>query len=66
MAKDSNHPPGMDMLVQRYRTMFRIPEKINHYSKDDYQIVERKFVKYALIDGVPLYNISSGNSNSYQ
>jgi hypothetical protein len=31
--------------------MFQIPENLNHYSKKDYKIAERKFLKYTLKRG---------------
>jgi hypothetical protein len=39
---------GLELLLQRYRRIFRIPENLNHYSKTDYQIAEKKFLKYVL------------------
>lgn len=39
---------GLELLLQRYRRIFRIPENMNHYSKSDYQIAEKKFLKYVL------------------
>ncbi len=44
--------PGIKKLTQKYRTIFRIPENLNHYSKKDFQIAERKFLKHALEDGM--------------
>jgi hypothetical protein len=37
-------------LLKRYRKIFRIPENLNHYSKKDYEIAERKFIKYVLME----------------
>ena len=56
MAKALKHRSGIEMLSQRYRTIFRIPENINHYSKEDYPVVERKFLKYALLVGAATSN----------
>jgi hypothetical protein len=39
---------GIELLLQRYKKIFRIPENINYYSKPDYQIAEKKFLKYSL------------------
>jgi hypothetical protein len=39
---------GLELLLQRYRRIFRTPENLNHYSKTDYQIAEKKFLKYVL------------------
>ena len=47
---------GIKKLTQKYRTIFRIPENLNHYSKKDFHIAERKFLKHALDDGIYLIN----------
>ena len=39
---------GIKTLLEIYRTLFHIPENINHYSEKDYRAAERKFLKYAL------------------
>lgn len=39
---------GLKELLKRYRTIFRIPENVNHYSDKDYRLAERKFLKYLL------------------
>ena len=46
--------PGIKKLTQKYRTIFRVPENLNHYSKQDFHVAERKFLKYALEDGIYL------------
>jgi hypothetical protein len=45
--KDKNN---IKLLVKKYRNMFRIPENLNHYSKRDFKIAEKNFVKYALMN----------------
>ena len=52
MTQNTRNNPGMEKLTQKYRTIFRVPENLNHYSEKDYQIAERKFLKYALEDGL--------------
>jgi hypothetical protein len=39
---------GLEELLKRYKTLFRIPENVNHYSEEDYRLAERKFLKYLL------------------
>jgi len=39
---------SIELLLQKYRIMFRTPENLNHYSDCDLEIAERKFLKYAL------------------
>lgn len=52
MKKHSEHKSGIELLLDRYRETFRVPENQNHYSKEDYKRAERKFLKYALQQGV--------------
>ena len=46
--KNPRQPKGIQLLVKKYRGMFQIPENINHYSKEDYKIAEKCFIKCAL------------------
>ena len=39
------------MLLKKYQEIFRIPENLNFYSEEDYQVAEKKFVKFALLEG---------------
>jgi len=48
MKNVSGENTGIQLLLQRYKKIFRIPENINHYSKQDYEIAEKKFLKYSL------------------
>ena len=43
--------PGIQRLLEEYRRRFRIPENTLYYSKEDYDIAEKKFVKYAILNG---------------
>jgi hypothetical protein len=44
-------PSGIEQLVDRYRAIFHVPENLKYYSKDDYLAAEKKFIKYALMEG---------------
>jgi hypothetical protein len=46
-----NSTIGIELLVERYKQRFRIPENLNHYSKEDLQEAEKKFVKHCIING---------------
>jgi hypothetical protein len=46
--KNSKHPQGIELLVKKYRGMFQTPENLNHYSREDYKIAEKCFIKCAL------------------
>ena len=51
MKNNTNENPGVARLVNEYKKLFRIPENLNFYSKEDYHQAERKFLKYALYTG---------------
>jgi hypothetical protein len=40
---------GIQLLLKKYRDSFRIPENVDYYSKSDYRIAEKKFIKYVLM-----------------
>ena len=48
MDSCSESRSGLQELIKKYRTLFRIPENVNHYSDEDYRLAERKFLKYLL------------------
>ena len=39
---------GIQLLVKKYKRIFRRPENLNHYSKEDLRIAERKFLRWVL------------------
>ena len=53
IQKDYRQNAGIKSLVRKYRSIFEIPENLNHYSKEDYKIAEKKFLKYALYGEKP-------------
>jgi hypothetical protein len=40
---------GMKRLVEEGRKAFRISENLNFYSKKDYKVAEKKFIKLCII-----------------
>ncbi len=48
MRRGFQSKSGIELLLEKYLAIFRTPENLNHYSKEDYQVAERKFLKYAL------------------
>jgi hypothetical protein len=48
MKRSSKAKSGIQLLLSKYRAMFRIPENQNHYSETDFRKAERRFLKYAL------------------
>ncbi len=51
MRKDLIKNAGIQLLLDKYRRKFRISENLKYYSKKDYPIAEKKFIKYALQKG---------------
>lgn len=54
MESDPNKTTGMALLIKGYKQKFRIPENLDHYSDEDYQEAEKKFIKLCLHQGVGL------------
>jgi hypothetical protein len=48
MDNCSESRSGLEVMVEKYKKMFRIPENVNYYSEEDYRLAERKFLKYLL------------------
>jgi hypothetical protein len=46
-----NRYNGLGRLIERHRQLFRIPENLNFYSKEDLLVAERKFLKFVLLNG---------------
>jgi hypothetical protein len=36
---------GKERLLEYHRKLFRTPENLNHYSPEDYELAEKKFLK---------------------
>jgi hypothetical protein len=51
MRKNLKNTNNISLLIEKYKNMFRIPENLNYYSKRDFKIAEKKYVKYALTNG---------------
>ena len=51
MEKTSKKPTGIELMIEKYREIFRIPENLRHYSETDFRTAERKFLKWALGGG---------------
>jgi len=49
MKRDAKENVGIQLLLKKYRDIFRIPENLKHYSETNYKIAEKKFIKYALL-----------------
>jgi hypothetical protein len=51
MRKNYRKINGIQLLYKKYKQAFNIPENLNYYSKSDFRIAERKFLKWALHRG---------------
>ncbi len=51
MNKTSKKPSGIELLIKKYKEIFRIPENLFHYTEADFRLAERKFLKWALDGG---------------
>lgn len=54
MRDENRKNEGVELLVDRYKKMFRIPENLNYYSDNDYKKAERAFIKVALNQGLAI------------
>ena len=41
IAKEARNNAGIKQLLKHYKTVFRTPENLNHYSPKDYRIAEK-------------------------
>ena len=51
MKESMNDTVGIQRILKRYKTRFRVPENLNFYSREDLIAAERKFLKYAIMNG---------------
>lgn len=54
MKRRIDSQDGLQRLIDRHRKVFRTPENINYYSTEDFLAAERKFLKFALLNGESL------------
>jgi hypothetical protein len=48
MGKYSKENKGLQLLMTKYRSLFRIPENVNYYSAENYKKAEKKYLKHIL------------------
>ena len=63
MDKKPLQPTGAKLLVKKFKNNFRIPENLNHYSKEDYQQAEKKYLRFCLTTGMCEGPQARGDSN---
>jgi len=57
MKSDAKEDTGIQLLLKKYRNVFRIPDNQKYYSERDYEAAERRFLKYALLTRLNPQNI---------
>jgi hypothetical protein len=48
MNRNFVNTKGIQLLMEKYKAMFRIPENLDYYSEKDFLIAEKKFIKYSI------------------
>ena len=46
---DYRKKSGKERLLAHHKKLFRTPENLNHYSPEDYELAERRFLKYFVL-----------------
>lgn len=54
MVDTPGRTTGIKLLIQNLKRAFRIPENLEHYSEEDFQEAEKKFLKFCLQNGCNL------------
>ncbi|MGB5424081.1 MAG: hypothetical protein WBN03_18090 [Desulfobacterales bacterium] len=54
MADTPDRTTGIKVLIQNLKKEFRVPENLEHYSEEDFQEAEKKFLKFCLQNGCQL------------
>ena len=49
VPKDGKEQAGIKTLLCHYKSVFRTPENLNHYTQSDFRAAEKKFLKYVLL-----------------
>lgn len=63
MADTSDRTTGIQRLIQNLKKEFRIPENLDHYSEEDLQEAEKKYLKFCLQNGCDIiYRHGAGNN----
>jgi len=51
MTSGRNPATGIELLIQKYRKEFEIPENLDYYSAEDYSAAQKKYLKWCLLEG---------------
>ncbi len=64
MKSDSRNAMGIQLIINKYRKIFRTPENLDYYTKEDFKTAERKFLKWVLAGGASNINRQIGDTPS--
>lgn len=64
MKSDSRNAMGIQLIINKYRKIFRTPENLDYYTKEDLKTAERKFLKWVLAEGASNINRQIGDTPS--
>ncbi len=64
MKIDSRNTMGIQLILNKYRKIFRTPENLDYYTKEDLKTAERKFLKWVLAGGASNINRQIGDTLS--
>ena len=64
MKSDSRNTIGIQLILNKYRKIFRTPENLDYYTKEDFKAAERKFLKWVLAEGASNINRQIGDTLS--
>ena len=62
MTESMKDSAGIQRILKRYKTHFRVPENLNFYSREDLIAAERKFLKYAILNGGIVSTVTTEDS----
>ncbi|MFZ0613783.1 MAG: hypothetical protein WAM73_16210 [Desulfobacterales bacterium] len=63
MADTSDKTTGIRRLIRNLKKEFRIPENLEHYSEEDLQEAEKKYLKFCLQNGCSIIDRTGAGDN---
>jgi len=63
MADTSDKTTGIQRLIRNLKKEFRTPENLDHYSEEDFQEAEKKYLKFCLQNGCDIMDRNGAGNN---
>ncbi len=63
MADTSDKTTGIQRLIRNLKKEFRTPENLDHYSEEDLQEAEKKYLKFCLQNGCSIVDRPGAEDN---